>query len=307
MTDKRDLHNPRGFTLIELLVVIAVIAILIALLLPAVQQAREAARRSQCKNNFKQLGLAMHNYADSFKGLPPRRSGPAWGTPYHQGWATRILPQVDQSPLFKQYKWDKHYYDPANQPVVKTHLPVFYCPSAPGMPRLIDIRDLSNVATGTQGSAGTYWVPNSCADPSFANCTGSVTHMALADNAQRPFAALRDGLSSTIVVVENAGRPDYFIRRNQQPTNTGMSQPYFWGPWASYQAFQVWSYTGDGSTQNGPCIINCNNGNGIYSFHDGGTNVLLADGSSRMLNESISKFLVLSLITIDGREAVTLE
>ena len=85
MTNKLRPSTSRGFTLIELLVVIAIIAILIALLLPAVQQAREAARRSQCKNNFKQLGLAMHNYADAFNGLPPRRSGPAWGTPYHQG------------------------------------------------------------------------------------------------------------------------------------------------------------------------------------------------------------------------------
>src|SRR6188472_548040 len=99
-------HSRRGFTLIELLVVIAIIAILIALLLPAVQQAREAARRSQCKNNLKQLGLALHNYHDTSNTLPPgwiavptmsgntNASAPCWG------WGTMILPGLDQAPLY---------------------------------------------------------------------------------------------------------------------------------------------------------------------------------------------------------------
>lgn len=297
----------RAFTLIELLVVIAIIAVLVALLLPAVQQAREAARRAQCRNNLKQFGLAMQNYAEQFNGMPPRRSGPTWGTPYHQGWATRILPQLDQVPLYEQYNWDKHFYDPLNQPVVTNHLTAMYCPSVPAMPRLIDIVNLSNVATGTKGSMGSYWVPNSCSDPSFANCTGSVSRMALKDNAIRKFAEFTDGTSNTAIVIENGGRPDLYVLGKQQPTNTGMSLPYFWGPWASYQAFQVWSYTSDGLTKDGPCIINCNNGNGIYSFHPGGAHVSLADGSVKFLSESMSKYLLMSLLTVDGDEAVSLE
>ena len=93
----------KGFTLIELLVVIAIIAVLIALLLPAVQQAREAARRTQCKNNLKQIGLALHNYHDTFSqfpsgfGVTARNSsgGERWG---HSQWVT-LLPYVDQAPL----------------------------------------------------------------------------------------------------------------------------------------------------------------------------------------------------------------
>ena len=184
-------------------------------------------------------------------------------------------------------------------------MPGLYCPSTPSLPRLIDIRDLSNNPTGTQGSMGTYWVPNSCSDASFANCTGSVTRMALADNMQRSLGDLSDGSSNTIVVVEMAGRPDYYFRRNRQATNTGMSLPYFWGPWASYQAFQVWSFTADGSTKDGPCMVNCNNGNVIYIFHPTLANALVADGSVRTLNESVNKYTVFSLITIDGNEAVT--
>ena len=87
----------RGFTLIELLVVIAIIAILIALLLPAVQQAREAARRSQCRNNLKQLGLAFHNYHDNFLMMP---TGYFRESNYNMGWVSRILPYIDQAPLY---------------------------------------------------------------------------------------------------------------------------------------------------------------------------------------------------------------
>jgi len=106
---KANTSRKRGFTLIELLVVIAIIAILIALLLPAVQQAREAARRSQCKNNLKQIGLAMHNYIDAHSVLPPGAnngsySGPATQMGYtlnHTAWIF-VLPFLDQAPLYNK-------------------------------------------------------------------------------------------------------------------------------------------------------------------------------------------------------------
>jgi len=100
-------RSQRGFTLIELLVVIAIIAVLIALLLPAVQQAREAARRSQCKNNLKQLGLALHNYHDTFNHLPRAAQGSAYDSPSGNSWQsysahTMILPYIDQAPLYSR-------------------------------------------------------------------------------------------------------------------------------------------------------------------------------------------------------------
>src|SRR5437660_1842136 len=96
-------RSPRrqGFTLIELLVVIAIIAVLIALLLPAVQQAREAARRSQCKNNLKQYGLALANYHDVYK-MYPIGGDQTWGNSTYLGWQPRILPFIDQMPIFNQ-------------------------------------------------------------------------------------------------------------------------------------------------------------------------------------------------------------
>src|SRR5262245_12344660 len=96
-------RSNRAFTLIELLVVIAIIAVLIALLLPAVQQAREAARRSQCKNNLKQLGLGIHNYHDAFNRLPLNRMTGRNGIPSvfgSIGWIAMTLPYIDQAPLY---------------------------------------------------------------------------------------------------------------------------------------------------------------------------------------------------------------
>ncbi len=121
----------RGFTLVELLVVIAIIGILIALLLPAVQAAREAARRSQCTNNIKQVGLALHNYHDSFKSFPPRAVFGAGGTgppqyQYHHTWLTAILPFMEQQPLYDSTDMGAPAW---GQPIVSTLVPTLLCPS----------------------------------------------------------------------------------------------------------------------------------------------------------------------------------
>ncbi len=120
---RNSIRARSGFTLIELLVVIAIIAVLISLLLPAVQQAREAARRSQCKNNLKQIGLAIQNFHEVKGTLPSSRLGPQ-----HASWVVQILPYIDQTPLYKQWNLNDTYY--LQKPVARTtSIPMFYCPS----------------------------------------------------------------------------------------------------------------------------------------------------------------------------------
>src|SRR5206468_11255097 len=123
-----------GFTLIELLVVIAIISILMALLIPAVQKVREAAARTQCRNNLKQIGLGFHNYHAARKSFPPGftsqaafTDGPSLGPGW--GWGAYLLPYLEQDNLYRQINLAKDITDPANAPTRLTSLAVFLCPS----------------------------------------------------------------------------------------------------------------------------------------------------------------------------------
>src|SRR5690606_38278365 len=130
-------------TLIELLVVIAIIGVLVALLLPAVQQAREAARRSQCKNNLKQIGLALHNYHDTFNILPvenplcPDAAGPPVGNK-RWGWIPMILPYMDQAALYNSFNFNIASWQDTNFQYLQKVYPAFLCPSDPLADQLLE-------------------------------------------------------------------------------------------------------------------------------------------------------------------------
>ena len=200
---RRTANHQRGFTLIELLVVIAVIAVLVALLLPAVQQAREAARKTQCKNNLKQIGLALQNYHDSFETFPmgycaalPYVDG-ATDTDNGWGWATFILPYMDQGPLYNQFNFGQPI---KNFPGIQTQLPAYLCPSdlAPFGP--ISIVNAAGT-TLTTAAVSSYAAMCGGDESDTADPTGLGTFFR---NSGVRIADITDGTTHTIIVTERA-------------------------------------------------------------------------------------------------------
>jgi prepilin-type N-terminal cleavage/methylation domain-containing protein/prepilin-type processing-associated H-X9-DG protein len=189
-----------GFTVIELLVVIAIIAVLIALLLPAVQAAREAARRIQCVNNFKQLGFAMLNYESTNGALPPQTVmtfTSAGAVFWKSSWgpSSRITPYMELGTLYNAINYNNKTTDPSNITAVSTQLKVFLCPSEPNQQAF--------TSTSAAGVTTTFGVSNYgwCEGTwyTFGGFGGVPNQSAFCGNVSRTFASFTDGLSNTVL------------------------------------------------------------------------------------------------------------
>jgi len=394
----------RAFTLIELLVVIAIIAVLIALLLPAVQQAREAARRTQCKNNLKQLGLAFANYESTFSTLPPAVWQPGNFNscdPNLHCFPELLLPYHDQGNLYNQINFSVGNYcgtnvmtpagyntadGPApysqnaaggvnsskggNQGVMATALPIWLCPSTPRS------TDTYAYYTSTQWAGGTgctgfgaganyvyrsgetdYLAPNECrggwvtafaaAAPNLyatnKNAKGNISGTLTAEDGSiqlcKPYSAITDGLSNTMIVAEVAGGNETWVNGRkvagavsntayqQSPGVIAMvaaatangenisrmaNQTNYGHGWADYQfadydfrgAYPDGCYNHSGNASS--VFINGSNYNGttLYSFHPGGINILMGDGTVRFISANMSVITLTSIWTPAGSEPV---
>jgi len=313
-----------GFTLIELLVVIAIIAVLIALLLPAVQAAREAARRSSCTNNLKQVGIAMHNYADVMGGFPPTAFGASrpglsdTATEQFGGWCAQILGYIEQPQVFAAYNFNWGFNVPQNQTAVKTVISTYICPSTPRPPT--PVAGVVRFTSGSKGvpdmsksaAPGDYFTARSFADPWLPASVRIESDGALDMKNHMPLQQFTDGLSNTMLAYECAGKPDYYVRGKYVhgfPTPSS-SQPadQWWahGAWAGYMNMRIISFRDGQDEEDGPCVINCHNGwNAVYAFHPGGVNTLVCDGSVRFFKESTAKSVIRAFVSRAGNEILS--
>lgn len=315
-TAARRVHV-RGFTLVELLVVIAIIGVLVALLLPAVQAAREAARRSQCTNNLKQLGLAAHNFHDTYSALPSSiRPGGLTTSPRIAG-LTFLLPFIEQQTMFDRYDQTVNWSHANNLPITRLPVKSFQCPSTPEPQRLDGDPQL---ATWTQIVAVTDYSPTIGVDQRLQ--TLGLVDLAgdgiLTKNGAPRMADVLDGLSNTIMYAESAGRPAIYRRRlkfGSLPATRVNA-----GGWSRPASdFSVDGSSQDGATFPGPCPLNCTNGEFVgtafphpyygtegtaeaYSMHPGGAMFGLGDGSVRFISQTISMREFARLVTRSGGE-----
>lgn len=298
-----------AFTLIELLVVIAIIAVLIALLVPAVQKVRESAARTQCANNLKQWGLALHNF-ESARGILPASRYPLTGQPgTKHGWPAYVLPYIEQGnvPILLDYD----FFAMENWPALKVQLKLFHCPTNPG-PRVLTNFVVSAATTGstvvTIPEAATYDYTNTWGLHSTLVAAGSTlldpplpdsgtSRRGVISDSEIRILEVTDGTSHTILLIEDAGRPQLW--RKGQPVPAMTTSGPLWGDNAKLATINGAQLDG---TDLGPCAVNCNNDYEVYSFHPDGANTLFTDGSVRFLSTGVQTRTIAKLVTRSNGE-----
>ncbi|MCA9270408.1 MAG: DUF1559 domain-containing protein [Planctomycetales bacterium] len=290
-------NQRRAFTLVELLVVITIIGILVALLLPAVQAARESARRTQCSNNLKQLGLGVLSYTAINEHYPPAASIYA---PRHNV-ITYILPHLEGQNVYDQVDLTKNWNEGANATATQVSLGFLVCPTAPGKRK--GVSDYA-AATHIEKTGGISALVSSGA---IANrgANGSKGWEGILQRSQRIIggqtidyritpAHVRDGVSNTILLIEDAGRPQRW-EYGKQVDAGGVSG----SQWASPEAYIVIAETCNQSQ-----LMNCINAHEVYSFHAGGCMFVYGDGSVHFHPQSIDPNAFVSLLTRDAGDIV---
>lgn len=308
-----------GFTLIELLVVMAIIAILVSMLLPAVQNARESARRTQCQNHLKQIGLALHNYHDQHASFPPgsvavtppatvvicqtavgfgavdtwSEASSAANGMHGVSWMLRILPQLEQTSLFKSWNFSVSVL--GNQSVSNRDLPHFYCPSRrtgiqTGNDVAIMFQNWTKGGTDYGGCLGGCNGYHNCGDHEswlvangrrpLSSCKGIFWV-----NSRISIASIRDGTSHSIMIGE--------VQRLRGPTGVPIDHRTSQDGWAVGASSTHFSTCSDG------CLgINSDHFEEPGSSHRGGANFGLADGSVKFLSQNINIFVLSALGSI---------
>lgn len=307
----------KAFTLVELLVVIAIIGVLIALLLPAVQAAREAARRMQCTNNLKQIGIALHNYHDTNKRFSAGWRGYDEGKPCVYGdpgwaWAAAILPFMEKSNLMNACDLNRSVGDEINQAARTTFVPQYFCPSDPYNEEKFKMEDsglLDHEGAGHEGHdheheadhEAEFAVASYIASLGTTNIHDGEDYGHEGTNAGKIFKgdgafyhnsdlamdAFIDGLSNTIFVGERGTRKIHFSTWVGMPPGEGC-----------IPAIIIGTFNGG--------FNNTGSRHGFSSYHAGGANFLYGDGSVRFIPETVDASVIKALSTREGGENLSL-
>jgi prepilin-type processing-associated H-X9-DG protein len=292
-------------TLVELLAVIAIIGVLVALLLPAVQAARETSRRIRCSNNLKQMGIALHGYLER-----NREYLPAWGRfPYlgsfapgrpdnGYSWRVTMLPYVEQQALFDRFHFRAarkidDFLDESTKDAAETMLPLFQCSSTPGFPRRVFGPHYGRVSPAGNDYSAPFWLTSYEASETYLSTAWSVERLTdggskIAD-VTRParVAWITDGLSNTLLLVEQSNLPDEWsgiVPGNREG-----------GAWAMYDPLQLVR----------EMISIADKDDYRFSYHPRHLNALMCDGSARALPLTIDQGTFAALLTREGEEVIS--
>jgi prepilin-type N-terminal cleavage/methylation domain-containing protein len=296
-----------GFTLVEILVVVAIIAILITLMLPAIQATRESARKSQCANNLKQIGLGMHAYLDNHKAFPPGYTskvkadhddaGPGWS------WGARIMPFLEESPLHDQIDYNAALWGSESKAVRMTSVALFACPSDEMFERIINIPSKSSTLIICQMAAGNYVASAGTIRPTCKLCRDAFDGVFGRNRAIKP-KELQDGLSKTLAIGERASHwsrptiwgvtPNSKVIDNQKP-----------GLYAAGPAYVLGTTFNEGfNIETSEDMDHGTMGTFAESFgsrHPGGAFFLFCDAGVRFVYDDADPAIMNALSTRDGR------
>ena len=317
-------NRPRGFTLVELLVVIAIIGVLVGLLLPAVQAAREAARRIECASHLKQIGLALHSYHAACCSFPPANYTLNEGVCYADqivanggvpetgaNWAIAILPYVEQKSLYEAYDFDRFNEAPQNRRVRESSVAAYVCPADlnTGEPAVPATGPAGRHALDVPFMPGSYRAVSGRSDgENFLDSAeylhyprswfGPLHTVGIRGLTPETIDNIRDGTSSTLLVGESTTRT-----QTQYRTFWAYSYAYFSVSSAVAQPRTLWGdydrcKAADGQGHSSPCK------RGWGAMHPGGLNFALCDGSVRFLSTAVDPELFAAMATIDGSELV---
>jgi prepilin-type N-terminal cleavage/methylation domain-containing protein/prepilin-type processing-associated H-X9-DG protein len=288
----------RGFSLVELLVVIAIIAILLGLLLPAVQKVREAANRGTCAGHLTQLSVALHSLHDTQKRFPATYyTNPA----IIHSWIPEVLPYIEQANIAQMYRFDRAWDHIDNQPAVMHPIKHLRCPS---VPNAITVGTIGSQTYGLTDYTAIFDVdPTLIATGILLPWNGDPLSAMPVDTGGR-ILDITDGTSQTLLIAEVAGQPELYINGRRQSNST---PPPAWAGHTGSMPINLDGWKADGSGPWGPCAVNCSNAHEIYSFHTGGANIAMADGSVRYVRATITIQQMAAMVTRAGGETLTLD